>query len=60
MCMLLCLVGNDRNFNGSVHSVLSMRIYYPFWEGQKKGNDQVMIESNVAIQAIAEKKTGYI
>lgn len=58
--MLLCLVGNDRNFNGSVHSVLSMRIYYPFWEGQKKGNDQVMIESNVAIQAIAEKKTGYI
>ena len=50
------LIGNDRNFIGSVHSVLLLRIYYTFWEGQKKGNDQVMIEYNVAIQAIAEKK----
>ena len=56
MCMQLCLIGNDRNFIGSVHSVLLLRIYYTFWEGQKKGNDQVMIESNVAIQVIAEKK----
>ena len=54
----MCLIGNDRNFIGSVHSVLLLRIYYTFWEGQKKGNDQVMIEYNVAIQAIAEKKLG--
>ena len=52
----MCLIGNDRNFIGSVHSVLLLRIYYTFWEGQKKGNDQVMIEYNVAIQVIAEKK----
>ena len=52
----MCLIGNDRNFIGSVHSVLLLRIYYTFLEGQKKGNDQVMIEYNVAIQAIAEKK----